>query len=125
MIDEPQMPAEQYPQPVGKSRRRNRLAITAASFAIFALFQTVSSLLSYKSGTDIGTDYAVGYIGAPIPFAIVGLACGIPALLRIRRPADEDGRSWDGKEPAIVSVAVAYLVIFVAVVRITSLLASR
>jgi hypothetical protein len=58
-------------------------------------------------------------------FAVVALACGIPALLRSRRPAGQDGRSWDGKEPAIASVAMGYLVTVVAIVRIALLLASR
>ena len=67
---------------------------------------TLSSL-SYKPGLEIRTEYAVGRFGTPALLAVIALACGIPALLRIRRPADQDGRSWDGKEPAIAAVAAA------------------
>jgi hypothetical protein len=124
MTASPQPPAAQYRQPADNPPRRNRLAVTAACFAVFALFMTISSL-TYKPGADIGTDYAAGRFGAPALFAIIALGCGIPALLRIRRPDDQDGRSWDGKEPAIASVVTAYFVIVVAAVRITLLLASR
>jgi hypothetical protein len=124
MTAEPRTPAEQGRRPSGDSRRRNRLAITAASFAVFGLLMTVTSL-SYKPGPEVRTDYAAGRFGTPLLFAIVALACGIPALLRVGRPADAEGRSWDGKEPAIVSVAVAYFVTVIAVVRIALLLASR
>jgi hypothetical protein len=46
-----------------------------------------------------------------------------PPAEQDQRPADQDGRSWDGKEPAIVAVAAAYFVIVVAAVRIAVLLA--
>jgi hypothetical protein len=118
----PRTPREDYR--ARSLRRPNRLAVTAASFAVFALLLTVSSL-SYRPGADVPTDYAAGRSGAPLPFAIVALACGIPALLRVRTPAGQDGRSWDGRQPAIVSVAVGYLVIVVVAVRITALVASR
>ena len=85
---------------------------------------TLSSL-SYEPGLEIRTEYAAGRFGTPALLAVIALACGIPALLRIRRPADQDGRSWDGKEPAIAAVAAAYFVIVVAAVRITLLLTSR
>jgi hypothetical protein len=124
MTTRPQPPTDQDQRPAGAPPRRNRLAVTAATFAVFALLMTISSL-TYKPGPEIRTDYAAGRFGTPALLAIIALACGIPALLRIRRPADQDGRSWDGKEPAIVSVAAAYFVIVVAAVRITMLLASR
>jgi hypothetical protein len=90
--------------------------VRSARNLLFALVQ---------AGADIGTDYAAGRFGAPLPLVIIALACGIPALLRIRRPADQYGRSWDGKEPAIASVVAACVVTVVAVVRIAVLLASR
>lgn len=124
MTATPQPPAEQYQQPADPPQRRNRLAITATCFAGFALLLSPSSFL-YKPGADIATDYAAGRYGTPLPWAIIALACGIPALLRTRRPADQDGRSWDGKETAIISIAIAGLVAVAAVVRIAVFLASR
>lgn len=130
MTEEPRTPAdpetsaEQYRQPAGDSRRRNLLAIIAATFATLAGLMTFNSL-AYEPAADIGTDYAAGRMGASLPFAIIALACGVPALLRTRRPADRNGRSWDGKEPATAAVVVACLVIVVAVVRIALLIASR
>ncbi|WP_285621159.1 hypothetical protein [Actinoallomurus iriomotensis] len=120
MTAEPETSAEQDRRP----RRRNVLAITAATFAVLAGLMTFNSL-SYRPAADIGTDYAAGRMGAPALFAIIALACGVPALLRTRRPADRNGRSWDGREPATVAVVVACLVTVVAAVRIALLVTSR
>ncbi|GAB2842169.1 hypothetical protein GCM10027176_52600 [Actinoallomurus bryophytorum] len=91
---------------------------------MLALFFTLSSL-RYKPGADVDTSYAAGRFGTPLIFAVIALACGIPALLRIRRPPDQYGRSWDGKEPATFSVVAGYFAAAVAIVRIALLVASR
>lgn len=124
MTARPQTLIEQDRRPVGDSRRHNRLAITAACFGVLSLLLTVSSL-KYRPGPAVGTDYAAGRFGTPLPFATVALACGIPAMLRTLRPAGQDGPSWDGREPATVSLATAGLAAAIAVVRIVLLIASR
>ena len=126
MTADSRTPPGQYRQPPGNSRRRNRLAITAAAFAVFALWNTVASLMDEdEPGADAATSYAVGHFAAPLIPAIVALACGIPALLRTRRTADQEGRSWDGKEPAMASIVFGGFVTVTAIVRIAVFLASR
>ncbi|GAA4505964.1 hypothetical protein GCM10023191_062440 [Actinoallomurus oryzae] len=125
MTTPPETPAEQRSRPpADESQRRNLLAVTAATFAVLSGLDTFSSLM-HQRPADWGTDYAVGRLGAPLPFALVALACGIPALLRTRRPADRTGRSWGGREPASVAVVVGALVTVVAVIRIALFLGSR